>query len=61
MSQPTTTATDAQRWQELQTLLRQKAYKPTMTPAEIAAELPDLRAIARQVQAQTATRRGGRR
>ncbi len=54
-----TTPTDAQRWQELQALLRQKAYKPTMTPAEIAAELPDLRAIARQVQA--AAQRGGRR
>lgn len=60
MSQPTTTAADAQRWQELQALLRQKAYRP-MTPAEIAAELPDLRALARQVRAQTMAQRGGRR
>ena len=57
---PSPTQADAQRWQELQALLRQKAYRP-MTPAEIAAELPDLRALARQVQAQTAARRGGRR
>ncbi len=60
MSQPAPTQTDAQRWQELQALLRQKAYKP-MTPAEIAAELPDLRVLARQVRAQTTKRdtRGG--
>lgn len=56
-----TTPTDAQRWQELLALLRQKAYKPTITPAEIAAALPDLRALARQVRAQTTKRdtRGG--
>ena len=58
-STATTQATDAQRWQELQTLLHRKAYK-SMTPAEIAAELPDLRALARQVQAQTKRQQGGK-
>lgn len=54
------TQADAQQWRELLALLRQKAYKPTMTPAEIAAELPDLRAIAHQVRARAAQTRGYR-
>jgi hypothetical protein len=40
-------AADASQWRELITLLSRKAYKTTITPAEIAAELPDLREVYR--------------
>jgi hypothetical protein len=45
-------AADAARWRELMALLHSKAYKTTMTPAEIAAQLPNLREIYRATQRQ---------
>ncbi len=41
---------DAARWRELVLLLQRKAYKPTITPEEIAAELPDLREVYRALR-----------
>jgi len=41
---------DAARWRELVTLLQRKAYKPTITPEEIAAEMPDLREVYRALR-----------
>lgn len=42
--------TDAASWRELVLLLQRKAYKPTITPEEIAAELPDLREVYRALR-----------
>ncbi|MCX6032798.1 MAG: hypothetical protein NT169_26375 [Chloroflexi bacterium] len=42
-------AADAAQWRELITLLSRKAYKTTMTPAEIVAQLPDLREVYRSL------------
>lgn len=38
------TYADAQRWRELMTLLRRKAYRE-LTPVQIAEHLPDLREL----------------
>ena len=48
--------TDAARWRELLVLLQRKAYKPTITPAEIAAQLPDLRELYRSFRSQSRSR-----
>lgn len=42
---------DAACWRELVHLLQRKAYKPTITPEEIASELPDLREVHRALRA----------
>ena len=43
-------ATDAAHWHELVTLLNRKAYKTTITPEEIADQLPDLREVYRSLR-----------
>lgn len=48
--------TDAAHWRELLILLQRKAYKPTITPAEIAAQLPDLRELYRSFRSQSRSR-----
>ncbi len=48
--------TDAACWRELLVLLQRKAYKPTITPAEIAAQLPDLRELYRSFRSQSRRR-----
>jgi hypothetical protein len=50
-SQSQQMAADAAQWRELVALLNRKAYKTTITPEEIAAELPDLREIHRSLLA----------
>ena len=40
-------SSEAARWRELIFLLQRKAYKTTMSPAEIAEQLPDLREVFR--------------
>lgn len=47
---------DAACWRELLVLLQRKAYKPTITPAEIAAQLPDLRELYRSFRSQSHSR-----
>ncbi len=42
-------ANDAAHWHELVTLLNRKAYKTTITPEEIADQLPDLREVYRSL------------